>query len=166
MICMVPAAPYVSAQPNLADERRALVEAAATTTHWPQENQVASQGAPGQGVGSVRKLPSEARSLCLLGSHARGARRRGARQADGAWKPSGRFEVTCVIQLRFDRVRLVSLIRNGAACNFQVSLRQLMSWSLAAPSLGMNGGRAHEGRACSPARELQCVHLRACLCLP
>ena len=65
MICMVPAAPYVSAQPNLADERRALVEAAATTTHWPQENQVASQGAPGQGVGSVRKLPSEARSLCL-----------------------------------------------------------------------------------------------------
>ena len=41
-----------------------LVDDACTTTHWPQENKVASQGVRGSGVRGFRYLPPEAKALC------------------------------------------------------------------------------------------------------
>ena len=64
MICMVPAQPHIVDQPDLPRRRQELVDDACTTTHWPQENKVASQGVRGSGVRGFRYLPPEAKALC------------------------------------------------------------------------------------------------------
>ena len=46
-------------------ERARLIEQSCTTTHWPQETIVVSQGPPGSGVADVRWLSPEARALAL-----------------------------------------------------------------------------------------------------
>ena len=65
MICMVPAPTHLARRPSLPLERMRLIERACTTTHWPQESKVTSQGPPGAGVGHIRHLPPEARALVL-----------------------------------------------------------------------------------------------------
>ena len=69
LICCVPAAPHLATAAAegrpLAEKRVGLVEGSCTTTHWPQETVVTSQGRPGAGVGGLSRLPPEARALVL-----------------------------------------------------------------------------------------------------
>ena len=65
MISMLPAPAALAERPELPSERSALIEQSCTTTHWPHEGRVVSQGPPGSGVGDVRRLSPEARALAL-----------------------------------------------------------------------------------------------------
>ena len=63
-ICMVPAAAHLENHAQLAAQRAELVARACTTTHWPFETRMVSQGAEGSGVGnSAAGLSPAARAL-------------------------------------------------------------------------------------------------------
>ena len=89
LICMTPAEMYVRAPggEELKLRRRKLIEEACTTTHWPQEGVMTSQGPPGSGVGSVERLPPEGRALVdgeRCEKRARWRRQQQAKQHSGA----------------------------------------------------------------------------------
>ena len=87
LICMTPAEMYVRAPggEELKLRRRKLIEEACTTTHWPQEGVMTSQGPPGSGVGSVERLPPEGRALVDGERCEKRARWRRQQQAKQIW---------------------------------------------------------------------------------
>jgi hypothetical protein len=59
----VPAEPHLAADPKLGERRAHSVAHHITTTHWPQDNRLTSQGSDTPDLTKLDRLGAEARAL-------------------------------------------------------------------------------------------------------